>query len=181
MWGEIMKTAPRGFSRWASSCKTNMNNTQWFLWLEEQYPPGYIKLPKDSDRHLWRIFPLQNLAQQHQAHAPPGWVTFAQSENEVSSKTVPWKYGISFSDFTWYHFQEMGHYVGNCPSSTDNAHANSQSLQVGLTMTQTTINIPATDIINTNCIIFDTCSTIRSIIKKDLVQDGCRQRTTGVY
>ena len=67
----------------------------------------------------------------------------------------------------------MGHYAGNCPSSTDNAHTGSQSLQVGLTMTQMRTNIPSTDIIDTNWIVLNTCSTIRYIRNRYLIQDIC--------
>ena len=65
----------------------------------------------------------------------------------------------------------MGHYAGKRPSSTANARAGSQSLQVGLNMPQTATKISSTDIINTNWILLDTCYTISSVIKSDLVQD----------
>ena len=65
----------------------------------------------------------------------------------------------------------MGHYGGNFPSSTSDTCMRSQSLQVGLTMTQTTNYIPETDIINTHWIILDTCSTISFIININLVQE----------
>ena len=77
----------------------------------------------------------------------------------------------NFTDTKCYRRQEMRHYVGNCQSSTANAHTWSQSLHVGLTMTQTTTKTPETDIINPNCILFDTCYTIRSVINRDLIQE----------
>ena len=59
----------------------------------------------------------------------------------------------------------------NCPSSTANTRTGTQSLQVGLTMTQTTKEAPTTNIINPNWILLDTCSTISSIRNKSLVQN----------
>ena len=65
----------------------------------------------------------------------------------------------------------MGHYTVNILSSTANSCTGLQSLQVRLTMAQKTTKITATDIINTNWIMLDTCYSIISVSNKDLVQD----------
>ena len=64
-----------------------------------------------------------------------------------------------------------GTLCGKFPSSTANTRTGTQSLQVGLTMTQTTKEAPTTNIINPNWILLDTCSTISSIRNKSLVQN----------
>ena len=51
-----------------------------------------------------------------------------------------------------------------------NTCAGTQSLQVGLTINQTTKEESTTNIINLNWILLDTCSTITSIRNKSLVQ-----------
>ena len=61
----------------------------------------------------------------------------------------------------------MGHYAVNWPSSTTSTRNGTQSLQVGLTITETTKEAPKNNIINPNWILPDTFSTISSIRKKE--------------
>ena len=83
-------------------------------WFEEQYPPGYRKLPKDSNHRLWHIFRYKNPAPQSQAHIPPGAVIVIHINNADRSKTVPGNNEISLADVWWYLCQEMVSYAGKC-------------------------------------------------------------------
>ena len=71
-----------------------------------------------------------------QVHAPPSAVTFVQSGDTEINKTKLENGGRYFLEVTCYHFQDTGHYAGNFPSSTANTRTGTQSLQVGLAMTQ---------------------------------------------
>ena len=73
-----------------------------------------------------------------QVHAPPAAVIFVQSDDTNKNNTTPGNYGGSFPEVTCCLCQETGHYAGSCPSSTANTCTGTQSLQVDLTMTQTT-------------------------------------------
>ena len=53
----------------------------------------------------------------------------------------------------------------------DNTRTGTQSLQVGLTMTQTIKEATTTNIINPKWILLDTCSTISSIRNKSIFQN----------
>ena len=106
-----------------------------------------------------------------QVHAPPAVVTFFQSGDTEKNKTIPGNDVRSFPEVTCYCCQETGNYARNFPSSTANTHTGTHSLQVGLTMTQTTKEAPTTNIINPNWILLDTCSTISSMRNKSLVQN----------
>ena len=106
-----------------------------------------------------------------QVHAPPPTVLFVQSGDTDLKKTVPVNDRISFPEVICYCCQETGRYAGNFPSSTAKTHTESQSLHVGLTMTQTTKDEPTTNIINPNWILLYTCSTISYIINKNIFQN----------
>ena len=166
-----MITAPRGFRQWTYSCKLIMNNTPEFgtnwrtvtSWVRKI--TQRIQLPPMIYCAIARIWSHIT----NHIHHPGRWrfsrVTIQTAENS------PRKLSETFVDVTWYLCQERGHYAENCPKSTSNSHEGSQSLQVVITMTQKITNIPLTDIINNNWIMWDTWSTISSVRNRNLVQD----------
>ena len=91
-----------------------------------------------------------------QVHAPPAAVTLVQSSDTEKNKTTPGNNGRSFPEIACYFCQETGYYAGNFPSSTANTCTGTQSLQVGLAMTETTKEAPTTNIINPDWILLDT-------------------------
>ena len=101
---------------------------------------------------------------------PPAAVKFVQSGDTEKNKTVPGNDGRSFPEVTCYRCQKTGRYAKNCTSSTANTHTGSKSIQVELTMNQTTNYLTTTNIINPNCILLDTWLTISSVRNKNLVQ-----------
>ena len=73
-----------------------------------------------------------------QVHAPPAAFKFFQSGDTEKNNTTQVNNWISFTEVKFYCFQEIGNNSLNCPSPTDKNRTGSQSLQVGLVMTQTT-------------------------------------------
>ena len=55
---------------------------RYLWWLEEQYPPGYVQLPKDCNRCLWRIVPLQK----------PGTATLSTYTTRGGDVCPAWKF-----------------------------------------------------------------------------------------
>ena len=111
---------------------------------------GTDNYPKATTSAYDVIFRYKKPAPPRQVHAPPAAVTFFQSGDIDKTKTTPGSYVRSFPEVTCYRCQETGYYVVNCPSSTANTCTGTQSLQVGLTMTQTTKEAQTTNIINPN-------------------------------
>ena len=118
--------------------------------------PGMDNYPETPTAVYVILCHYKNPVPKCQAHTPTGAVEFSQSYNSVSIKTAPGNCGRLFAYFMCYRCQDMVNYAVNFPLSTYNSHVGSQSLQVGLTMTQTNFDTPATDIINTNCILLET-------------------------
>ena len=110
---------------------------------------GYAKTTTDTYNVLCRY---KKPAPPCQVHAPPSAVTFVQSGNTEKNKTTLGNNGIYFPEVTCYCCQETGHYTVHFPSSTANTRTGTQSLQVVLTMNQTTNEAPTTNIINPNWI-----------------------------
>ena len=110
-------------------------------------------------------------ASPYQLHAPPEEVTFIQSGDTYNNNTTPVNDGRSFPEVTCYCCQDVGNYAVNCLSSTANTSTVSKSLQVGLTITQTTKEASTTNIINPNWILLDTSSTISPIRNNNLVHN----------
>ena len=106
-----------------------------------------------------------------QVNTPPAIVTFVQLSGTYNNNIVPENGGRSFTKFKCYRCQETGNYAWNLPLAVSKTHPWLQSLQVGLTMTQTMKDEPTTNSINPNWILFDTCSTISSIGNKNIVQN----------
>ena len=127
---------------------------------------GTDNYPKTTTTAYYVLFCYKKPALPRQVHAPLAAVTFVQSGDTDKNKITPGNDGRSFPEVRCYCCQETEHYAGNCPSSTANTRTAIQSLQMGLTMTQTTKEAPTTNIINRNWILLDTCSTISSIRKK---------------
>ena len=171
-WGAMMITSSIGFRQCASSCRTILNDTQGYIMTWRTVTFWVRKIgPKHPTAAFDILGSYKNLAPQCQAHKPTRSVTFVHCDDTASRKTVPVNDEIPFADVTCYHFQEMGHYVGNGLSSRYNAHMGSQLLQVVPTTTQTTDDTPETDIINPDLILLDTWSTIISVRNRYLVQD----------
>ena len=91
-----------------------------------------------------------------QVNAPPVAVRLAQSGDTEKNTTTPVNGERFFPKVTCHRYQETVHHAGNCPSSMANTRTVTQSLQVGLTMNQTTKEAPSTNIINLNWILLDT-------------------------
>ena len=132
---------------------------------------GTDNYPKTTTSAYYVLFRYKKLAPQRQLHVPPTAVTFCQSGDTKKNKITPWNDGRYFPEVTCYCCQETGYYAGNFSSFTAIIRTGIQSLQVGLTMTQTTKEEPKNNIINQNWILLDTCSTISSIRNKSLVQN----------
>ena len=160
---EVSGDVPTRFSQFL----TILRNSGW---IEEHYTPGYKNYLKNPTATYDVLCYYKNTAPQRQTHKPPRAVTLVQSDNSNISNIVSGNDGRSFADVTCYHWQEMGQYAGNCPLSTANTHAGSQSLQFWLTMPKKTTNIPENEITNLNWIMLEKCSTVSPIRKIDLFQ-----------
>ena len=99
---------------------------------------GTYNYPKTTTAACDVMCRYKKSAPPRQVHAPPAEVTFVQRGDTDKNNTTPGNDGISFPEVTCYFCQDTGHYDGNCPSSTANTRTRTQSLQVGLTMTQIT-------------------------------------------
>ena len=142
-------------------------------WLEEHYPPGYVKIPENSYCHIWRIVPLKKLGvTKPSTYTYRGGDVFPEWKFKQQQYSPRKQREIIF-EFHVLPLQYMGHYVVKCPSPTSNTPVGSQSLQFVLAVTQTTNDTPATDIINQNWILADTCYSVSSIINRDPVQYIC--------
>ena len=132
---------------------------------------GKWNYPNNPTTAYGILCPWNKPEPQRQVHTTPRAVLFIQSDNTNNGKTVPVNDGRPFAYVTWYRYQEMGHYAGNCPSSTANTRSGSQSLHVVLNMTQKTTNSPENYTINTNWILLNICSTIILVRNIYLVQN----------
>ena len=148
-------------SYWYSCIYNNLNNI--ILLGTENYP-------KTTTAAYYVLCSYKKPIPPHQVHGPSALVTFVQSHDTEKHKIVPGNDGISFTEVTCYRCQKTGNYAVNCPSSTSNTRTGPQSLQVVLTMTQKTKDLPTTNIINPSFILLDTWSTISSTRNKNLVQ-----------
>ena len=121
----------------------------FLIHLQENYP-------KTTTTAYNVLFRYKKPTPPRQVHMPPAAVKFVQSGDTEKNKTVPGNDGRSFPEVTCYRCQETGRYAKNCTSSTANTHTGSKSIQVELTMNQTTNYLTTTNIINPNCILLDT-------------------------
>ena len=111
---------------------------------------GTENYPRTITTAYYLLCGYKKTTPQRQVHAPPASVVSVQYYDTENNKIVPGRYGRSFPAVPCYICQEKGHYVVNCPSLASKNRAGLQSLQVGLTMTQTIKYTPTANIINPN-------------------------------
>ena len=132
---------------------------------------GTYNYPKTTTIAYYVLCLCKKPAPPRQVNAPPAEVTFVQSGDTEKNKTTSGNDERSFLEVTCYCCQQTGHYAGNCPSSTANTRTGTQSLQVGLNVTQITKEAPTTNIIKPKWILLYTCSTTSATRNKILVQN----------
>ena len=117
---------------------------------------GTENYPKNTTAAHNVLCHYNKMSPPRQVHAQPAAVIFVKNIDTDKNNTTPRNNGISLPEVTCYCYQEKGHYAGNFPPYTANTCTGSQSLKVGLTMTQTKKEEPTINNIKPNWILLDT-------------------------